>query len=71
MNVCFRVARSETQKSGIQISKFSKKPERFLRVIFHQLKCVFLNQMMNNVILYLYKIYLNETKENLHQNIVN
>jgi hypothetical protein len=45
----------------------SENPERFLRV---SLDC-FLNQIINNVILYLHEIHLNETIENRHQNIVN
>ncbi len=66
------VARCETRKSGIPISKsgkfrnfFSKirkNPERFSKVSFDCLRSIFL---------YLHNIYLNETIENTHQNIIN
>ena len=39
-------------------------PERFFRVNFDCLKCIFPDQIINNIILYLHKIYLNETIEN-------
>jgi hypothetical protein len=41
-----------------------KNPERFLRVSFDCLKSIFLNQIINNVILFLDEIYLNQTIEN-------
>ncbi len=65
------VARCETQKSGIPTSKSWKFPERVFRVNFDCLKCIVLNQIITDVILYLHKIYLNEITENRHQNIVN
>ncbi len=40
-------------------------------VSFDRLKCVFLNQIINNVIFYFHKIYLNETIENIYQNVIN
>jgi hypothetical protein len=49
----------------------SQNPERFSRVSVDCLKSIFLNQIINNVVLFLHEIYLNETIENRHQNIVN
>ncbi len=46
-------------------------PERFSRVSFIRLQCVSLNQIIDNVILHLHKIYLNGTKVNKHENILN
>ncbi len=58
-------AKPENQKFQSQNS------ERFSRVSFDCLKSIFLNQIINNVVLFLHEIYLNETIENRHQNIVN
>ncbi len=59
------------ENSGIFFLKSGKNPERFSRNNFDRLKCIFLNQIIYNVILYFPKIYFNETIENKHQNIVN
>jgi hypothetical protein len=43
-------------------------PERVSRVSLNHGQYVFLNQIVNHVILYLHKIHLNETKANHNQN---
>ena len=50
---------------------FNMKSGKIVNGRFPHLKSVFLNQIINHVIRYLNKVYLNETKENTHQNIVN
>jgi len=72
--VMARVARYEIRKSGKFQNFFPKSwinPERLLRVSFDHLKCIFFNQIINNVIPYFHRIHLNGTIENTHQNIVN
>ncbi len=59
------------ENSGIFFLKSGKFSERFFRINCDCLKCIVLNQIITDVILYLHKIYLNEITGNRHQNIVN
>ncbi len=47
--------------------KSGKLPGRFSKVSFDLLKFILLGETINNAILYLRKIYFNETIENLHR----
>jgi hypothetical protein len=51
--------------------KSGKSPKRFFRVSFDCLKCIFPHQIINNVILYLYKLYMNETVEHKTRQDIN